>query len=112
MKQYLLAVQHVEGAPAPVSPPGAVEAVNEEMRAQGVWMFGGGLLPVSDASVVRQDGDEVLITDGPFAEAKEYMAGFWVIRSPDLEAAHGWAAKATAACGVPIEVRPFDDEVD
>lgn len=114
MKQYLLAVQLVEGAAVPEGPggDGDVDALNREMAAKGVWVFGGGLQPRSTASVVRADGGEVLITDGPFAESKEYMAGFWVIKAPDLDAALEWATKATKACRQPVEVTPFDDEPD
>ncbi|MEV8372419.1 YciI family protein [Kribbella sp. NPDC056861] len=107
MTQYLLGVQFVEGESAE-SAPGAVDAVNQDMVAQGVWVFGGGLEPRSTASVVRATQGDLLITDGPFAESKEYMAGFWVIEAPDLETAHAWAGRAAQACGRPIEVTPFD----
>jgi hypothetical protein len=110
MAQYLLAVQLTEGVPAPPDDRGAVEALNAEMVEQGVWLFGGGLGPRSARSVVRADAGEILVTDGPFAESKEYMAGFWVITAPDLETAQAWAAKATQACQVPIEVTPFDED--
>jgi len=114
MKQYLMAVQLVEGSEMDGGPDESddVEALNREMVAQGVWVFGGGLGPRSTASVVRADGGEVLITDGPFAESKEYMAGFWVIKAPDLDAALAWATKASKACRQPVELTPFDDEVD
>jgi hypothetical protein len=107
MTQYLLSVLMVEGESAE-SEPGAVEAVNQDMVAQGVWVFGGGLEPRSTASVVRSAKGEVLVTDGPFVESKEYMAGFWVIEAPDLETAQSWAARSSRACGRPIEVTPFD----
>jgi hypothetical protein len=107
MTQYLLGVQMVDGEPAE-SAQGAVEAVNQDMVAQGVWVFGGGLEPRSTASVVRSAKGEVLVTDGPFVESKEYMAGFWVIEAPDLETAQTWAGRAAEACGRPIEVTPFD----
>ena len=109
MANYLLGVQLVDGEPVPAGETGAVEALNEEMVKQGVWIFGGGLEPRSTKSVVRAQAGEVLVTDGPFAESKEYMAGFWVITAPDLETAHSWAARATHACGAPVEVTPFDD---
>jgi hypothetical protein len=108
MTQYLLGVQLVEGEAAE-SEPGAVEAVNRDMVAQGVWVFGGGLEPRTTASVVRATQGDVLITDGPFAESKEYMAGFWVIEVPDVATAQDWAAKASRACARPIEVTPFDE---
>jgi hypothetical protein len=107
MTQYLLAVQMVEGESAEHD-RADVRAVNEDMVAQGVWVFGGGLQPRSAASVVRSTKADVLITDGPFVESKEYMAGFWVIEAADLEAAQGWAARAGRACCRPIEVTPFD----
>ena len=115
MTQYLLSVHMIEGEEEP--PPEVVEqaykdvdALNEELKADGACVFAGGLHPASTATVVRvQDGD-VLTTDGPFAETKEQLGGFWVIDGPDLDAALGWAAKATRACRAPVEVRPFQDE--
>ena len=76
------------------------EALNAEMQKVGVWVFGGGLQPVSSATVVdntHRDGD-VTMTDGPYAETKEYLGGFWVIEAKDLDDALAWAAKASAAC--------------
>jgi hypothetical protein len=114
MKQYLLSVYHPENAQferARMDKIGAdVDALNDEIRAAGRWVFAGGLSSSSSATVLRvQDGD-VLMTDGPFAEAKEHIGGFWVIRAPDLDEALEWGRKATMACTVPIEVRPFEDE--
>jgi len=107
MTQYLLAVQMVDGESAEHE-PGDVGVVNQDMVAQGVWVFGGGLEPRSAASVVRAHQGDVLITDGPFVESKEYMAGFWVIEAPDLQTAQEWATRASKACARPIEVTPFD----
>jgi hypothetical protein len=87
-----------------------VDAFNNEVMAAGAWVFGGGLHPADTATVVTVQDDETLITDGPFAEAKEQIGGFWVIEAPDLDAALEWAAKATRACQAPVEVRPFQDE--
>jgi len=115
MKQYLLSVWNVEGEPAPAAEVmeqtyKRVDALNQEFMDKGVWVFAGGLHPAATATVVRlQDGD-VLTTDGPFAETKEQLGGFWVIRAEDLDAALAWAAKATEACGGPVEVRPFQEE--
>ena len=112
MKQYLLSVYHPE-----TDPPEDIDAImrdvdalNEELRVAGAWVFAGGLHPSSTATVVRLEGDEVMTTDGPFAEGKEHVGGFWVIKAPDLDAALGWGRKATRACRVPIEVRPFQEE--
>ena len=77
-----------------------------EMERAGVWVFHAGLRAAASATVVRAAGDDISMTDGPFAETKEQMAGFWVIDVPDLDAALDWAAKGSAACERPIEVRP------
>ncbi len=85
------------------------EALNAEMQKVGVWVFGGGLQPVSAATVVDNTNGDLTTTDGPYAETKEYLGGFWVIEAKDLDAALAWAAKASAACFAAIEVRPFQD---
>ena len=87
-----------------------VDVVNQDMQARGAWVFGGGLHPASTATVVRSQDGELLTTDGPFAEAKEQIGGFWIIQADDLDAALAWASKATVACQAPVEVRPFQDE--
>ncbi|HEY6380029.1 MAG TPA: YciI family protein [Candidatus Dormibacteraeota bacterium] len=115
MKQYLLSVHMVEGdaAPSAASMEKAyrdVDALNAELQTAGAWVFAGGLHPANTATVVRVQDGEVLTTDGPFAEGKEHIGGFWVIQAPDLDAALAWASKATRACGGPVEVRPFQDE--
>jgi hypothetical protein len=114
MQQYMLTVHAVEGSPAPSAEArkkvyGDVDAFNAELRAEGAWVFGGGLHPANTATVVRVLEGDVLMTDGPFAEGKEHVGGFWVIAAPDLDAALAWAAKATRACDAPVEVRPFHD---
>ncbi|MCB5293022.1 hypothetical protein BJQ90_02467 [Arthrobacter sp. SO3] len=84
-----------------------LEALNREMKAAGAWLFAAGLHPTDTATVVRRQGTEVLITDGPFAEAKEHLGGFTVIEAEDLDAALGWAGKLARATTLPIEVRPI-----
>jgi hypothetical protein len=113
MKQYLLAVHMVEGEPVPTEADmqkayQQVDAFNAEVQSAGAWVFAGGLHPPATATVVRAQGGQVVTTDGPFAETKEQLGGFWVIKVPDLDAALGWAAKGSAACGRPVEVRPFE----
>jgi hypothetical protein len=115
MKQYLLSVHMIEGQepPAPETMQqmyNDVEAVNGLLQAEGAWVFAGGLYPPDSATVVRLKDGEVLTTDGPFAETKEHLGGFWVIKAADLDAALAWASKATKACQAPVEVRPFQDE--
>lgn len=115
MKQYLLGVYH----PDDLAPPADVDqmmkdvdALNEELRAAGAWVFAGGLYPSSTATVVRLSGTDVLTTDGPFIEGKEHVGGLWIIKAPDLDAALEWARKATRACRIPVEVRPFQEEAE
>ncbi len=115
MTQYMLAVHMVEGEEEPALEEMAqaykdVDVLNNELQDKGVWVFAGGLHPADTATVVRVDGGEVLTTDGPFAETKEQLGGFWVIEAADLDAALAWAAKATVACKSPVEVRPFQGE--
>ncbi|HET7487797.1 MAG TPA: YciI family protein [Acidimicrobiales bacterium] len=87
-----------------------VDALNNEIKDQGAWVFAGGLHPATTATVVHARGGEVTTTDGPFAETKEQLGGFWVISAPDLDAALEWARKATVACRGAVEVRPFQDD--
>jgi hypothetical protein len=123
MKQYLLAVYSAEAAVKGEGEAGgalsaeelqrayqAVEEFNKEVQAAGAWVFAGGLHPSSTATVVRAQGGQVVTTDGPYAETKEQIGGFWVIKAANLDAALDWAAKGSAACGWPVEVRPFQEE--
>jgi hypothetical protein len=75
-------------------------------------VFAGGLHPPSTATVVRVKDGDVLTTDGPFAEGKEHIGGFVVIKADDLDAALGWAGRMARATTLPIEVRPFRDEAE
>jgi hypothetical protein len=117
MKQYLLAVHMVEGEEQPSEDEMQqtykdVDTLNAQIQAEGAWVFAGGLHPAETATVVRIRDGEVLTTDGPFAEAKEQLGGFWVIKAADLDDALAWAAKATRACRAPVEVRPFQDDAE
>ena len=113
MTQYLLSVWHDDEYDLDFSTADAqrqmaqVGAFNEEVEAAGAWVFGGGLHPASSATVLRATGGDVSMTDGPYAESKEQMGGFWVIEAADFDAALEWARKATVACEGPVEVRPF-----
>ncbi|HUZ35260.1 MAG TPA: YciI family protein [Streptosporangiaceae bacterium] len=113
MKNYLLSVYQPEGTPPP---PEVLEkimadvaAVRDEMKAAGAWVFSGGLNSPSTATVLRLDGGEVLTTDGPFLEGKEYLGGFTIVTAPDLDAALAWGRKLARVITLPIEVRPFAD---
>jgi hypothetical protein len=113
MKQYLLSVYQPDGElpPPEVLEPiiRDVDALNEEIKAAGAWVFAGGLHPPSTATVLRSKDEEVLTTDGPFTEGKEHIAGFNIIRAPDLDAALEWGGKLARATTLPVEVRPFQD---
>ena len=116
MKQYLLSVIQPDG-PAPTAEvletiSRDLDALNQELKAAGAWVFAGGLHPPSTATVVRIQDGEVLTTDGPYAEGKEHIGGFTIIKAPDLDAALEWGGKAARATTLPIEVRPFQDEAE
>jgi hypothetical protein len=116
MKQYLLSIYQPDGGPPPPEVLELVmrkiEALNQEIRDAGAWVFTGGLHAPSTATVVRAQGGELLMTDGPFAEGKEHIGGFYVIKAPDLDAALAWGRKLAQITTLPIEVRPFQGEVE
>ena len=114
MTQYMLSVHHVDGdngVPPEEMPAvfAAVDEFNRQLQASGSWVFAGGLHPVSSATVVRSQNGQVVTTDGPFAETKEQLGGFWVVEADNLDVALDIAAKGSAACRGPVEVRPFQD---
>ncbi len=112
MKQYLLSVCYPAGSKQPA--PAALQkimhdvgAVQQEMRAAGAWVFGGGLDVPAAAKVVRHNGRKLATTDGPFIEAKEVIGGITIVQAPDLDAALEWGHKLAQATTTPIEVRAF-----
>jgi hypothetical protein len=117
MKQYMLSVHHVEGEPTPDDETMQqmfkdVDAFNAEVQAAGAWVFACGLEAPDIATVVRDQDGQIVTTDGPFAESKEHLGGFWVIKAPDLDAALAWAEKGARACQGPVEVRPLQDDAE
>jgi hypothetical protein len=116
MKQYLISIiQPGEGTPPPerlAQVMGELGVIKRELEAQGRWVFAGGLHPPSTATVLRAQGDDVLVTDGPFVESKEQLGGFTIIKAPDLDVALEWGRRYARSTGLPIEVRPFHGEVD
>jgi hypothetical protein len=91
-----------------------VNALVDEAKAQGVWVFNGALYAPSTASVIRMQQGDVLITDGPFTEGKEHIGGFLIVKADDLDGALQWARRLTGCLGdgansLPVEVRPFQD---
>ncbi|HEY0519107.1 MAG TPA: YciI family protein [Ilumatobacteraceae bacterium] len=115
MTQYLMSVFMVEGTEAPGPEDtqrmyAQVDKFNAKLQEQGSWVFAGGLHPANVATVVRVHNGEVLTSDGPFAESKEQVGGFWIVEAADLDAALALAAEGSAACGAPVEVRPFQGD--
>jgi hypothetical protein len=114
MPQYMLSAHTVDGqAREPMSEEqvrrsmGQIADLEREMKSSGTWIFGGRLHPPDTATVVRTANNEVVMTDGPFAESKEHLGGIYIIAADDLDTALAWAARVTALVGAPIEVRPF-----
>jgi len=118
MTQYLLALYKADDEL--ISPEksrkvwAGVNELGDTMADAGAFVFKGGLQGgAAAATVVRQSGDDFLLTDGPYTETKEHLAGFWIINAADLDAALEWAKRAAAAELRPIEVRPlFGGDLD
>ena len=85
----------------------AIDDFNDRLRAGGHWVFAGGLGGTDTATVIDNRSGEPVLTDGPFVETKEYLAGFWIIEAPDLDVALKLAADGSRACNRKVEVRPF-----
>jgi len=119
MTRYMLSVHSGQGE---TREPMSAEAMQRswreigvleaEMKSTGAWVFSGRLHEPETATVVRVANGEILTTDGPFAEAREHLGGFYIINAEDLDAALAWAAKVTRIIGAPIEVWPFADFAD
>ena len=118
MQNYLLSIYQPDGDPPPPEVLDEimrdVDALVDEVKAAGAWVFNGGLHAPSTASVVQVKGGDVITTDGPFVEGKEYVGGFLIVEVPDLDAALGWAGKLARGLrlegfpdSLPVEVRPF-----
>jgi hypothetical protein len=116
MTQYLMSVHGNEEGYAEIDPAtmqqmfADVDAFNQKLQAEGIWVFGGGLEPADSATVVDATGDKPVVTDGPYLETKEHIGGFWVVEAPDLDAALKLATEASRACQGTVEVRPFQAE--
>ena len=116
MTQYLLSVHGSEEEYAQWSEEDMqrafadVDRFNQKVRDAGIWVFAGGLEPAGTATVVDNQGDAPVVTDGPYLETKEHIGGFWIIDVPDLDHALEWAAEGSKACQGKVEVRPFQAE--
>lgn len=114
MARYMFSAYSVEGSARPEMSEEEMQqgwqkimVLEEEMKSAGALVFSGRLTEPDTATVVRMADSDVMTTDGPFAESKEHLGGFYIIEADDLDAALAWASKTTAAVGAPIEVRPF-----
>ena len=114
MTQYMLSVYHSGPYPDMNTPEAqaqfaATGVFNEKIKESGNWVFANGLEPPETETSVDGRGDEVVVTDGAFAESKEYLGGFWVIEAANLDEALKFAAEGSKACGQRVGVRPFHD---
>ena len=105
--QYLVSVIDDTAGLATPSEMAAIDVFNDRLQAAGRWVFAGGLGSPSTATVIDNRGEETVLTDGPFLESKEYLAGVWIIVAPDLDVALKLAAEGSKACTRKVEVRPF-----
>ncbi|MGI5226707.1 YciI family protein [Actinoallomurus sp. CA-142502] len=105
--QYLISVIHDEAGLATPEEHAAIDVFNDRLRAEGHWVFAGGLAAPGTATVIDNRGGETMFSDGPFVESKEYLAGFYVIEAPDHDVALKLAAEGSRACNRKVEVRPF-----
>ncbi len=105
--QFLISVIHDQPSLATPDERAAIDVFNERLVAEDNWVFAGGLAAPDTATVIDNRGEGALVTDGPYLETKEYLAGFWVIEACDLDAALALAADGSKACNRKLEVRPF-----
>ena len=107
MAQYLMSVLFDRPDLATPEEAAAIDVFNEQLQADGHWVFAGGLAAPSTATVVDGRDGEPVFTDGPYLESKEYIAGFWIIEAPDLDVALRLAAGGSKACNRRLELRPI-----
>ena len=116
MKMYLLSIYQPDGDPPPpeilAEVMSEIAVMNRDLKASNSWVFAGGLHAPNTATVVRVKDGDVLMTDGPFVEGKEHIGGFTIIKAPDLDVALEWGRRLARATTLPIEVRPFQGEVE
>lgn len=105
--QYLVSVIYDAADLATQDEMAAIDVYNEGLQADGHWVFAGGLGSPESATLIDNRGAEPIVTDGPFLESKEHVAGFWIIEAPDLDVALKLAADGSKACNRKVEVRPF-----
>jgi hypothetical protein len=107
--QYLISVIDDGTGPETATEDAAIDVFNDRLKAEGYWVFAGGLGTPDPATVVDNRGAEVVVTDGPFLESKEYLVGFWIIQAPHLDVALRLASMGSKHCNRRVELRPFQD---
>ena len=107
MAQYLFSVLFESPGRATEEEATAIDAFNEQLKADGNWVFAGGLGSPDAATVVDGRDAEPVFTDGPYIESKEFVAGFWIIEAPHLDEALRLASLGSKACNRRLEIRPF-----
>jgi hypothetical protein len=116
MRQYLLSIYQPDGDPPPAEFLARVMrdvyAVEDEMKAAGAWVFAGGLHVPSTATVLDPRSGQMAMTDGPYVEGKEHLGGFVIAKAESLDEALAWGRKLARATTLPIEVRPFQGELE
>ncbi|SRR5689334_6971929 len=105
--QYLVSVIYDQQDLATPEEMEAIDAFNEQLQADGHWVFAGGLASPSSATVIDNRNGQAIYTDGPFVESKEFLAGFWILEAPDLDVMLRLATEGSKACNRKLEVRPF-----
>jgi hypothetical protein len=105
--QYLVSVIYDANDLATDDEMEAITAFNKQLKADGHWVFAGGLAAPSTATVIDNRNGDPVVTDGPYVETKEHLAGVWIWEAPDLDVALKLATDASKACNRKIEVRPF-----
>lgn len=105
--QYLVSVIDDRTGSGTQTEMAAIDVFNDRLKAEGYWVFAGGLGSPGTATVIDNRGGEAMFTDGPFLESKEHVAGFWIIEAPDLDVALKLASEGSKACNRKVEVRPF-----
>jgi hypothetical protein len=105
--QYLFSVITDTDERATPDEDAAIDVFNGRLQVDGHWVFAGGLGGPDTATVLDNRDGKALVTDGPFLESKEYLAGFWIVEAADLDEALKLASAGSKACNRKVEVRPF-----
>src|SRR5262249_56830609 len=105
--QYLVSVINDTASLATPDEQAAIDVFNDRLVAEGNWVFAGGLAAPASATVIDNRGEEAMVTDGPFLESKEYLAGFWIIQAADLDVAPKLAAERSNARNRKLDLPPL-----